>query len=124
VQSQSYDAIVVGSGISGGWAAKELTEKGLRVLLLERGKNIEHIKDYVNATKAAVGYPHRGQAHKGDGGGYPVLKRDYALNADEPGLVGRADRSALSGGSSGSIGIRAATTSAALVDVWVRQSYR
>ena len=52
MQSQNYDAIVVGSGISGGWAAKELTEKGLQVLLLERGKNIEHIKDYVNATKA------------------------------------------------------------------------
>jgi len=50
-QRETYDAIVVGSGISGGWAAKELTEKGLRVLLLERGKNIEHIKDYINATK-------------------------------------------------------------------------
>jgi choline dehydrogenase-like flavoprotein len=41
MQSREYDAIVVGSGISGGWAAKELTEKGLRVLLLERGRNIE-----------------------------------------------------------------------------------
>ena len=56
----TYDAIVVGSGISGGWAAKELTERGLRVLLLERGRNIEHIKDYVNATKAPWEYPHRG----------------------------------------------------------------
>ena len=43
--NEAYDAIVVGSGISGGWAAKELTEKGLRVLLLERGPNVEHIKD-------------------------------------------------------------------------------
>ena len=60
VQASEYDAIVVGSGISGGWAAKELTEKGLRVLLLERGKNIEHIKDYVNATKPPWAYPHRG----------------------------------------------------------------
>src|SRR3989454_3462341 len=60
VQAQSYDAIVVGSGIAGGWAAKELTEKGLRVLLLERGKNVEHIKDYFNATKAPWQYPHRG----------------------------------------------------------------
>ncbi|MEN9817270.1 MAG: hypothetical protein RLZ32_1150, partial [Gemmatimonadota bacterium] len=50
-QTTQYDAIVVGSGISGGWAAKELTEKGLTVLLLERGRNIEHIKDYPNATK-------------------------------------------------------------------------
>ena len=50
-----YDAIVVGSGISGGWAAKELTEKGLKVLMLERGRNIEHIKDYVNAAKRHLG---------------------------------------------------------------------
>src|ERR1700675_3099223 len=60
MQSASYDAIVVGSGISGGWASKELTEKGLRVLLLERGRNVEHIKDYVNATKAPWEYLHRG----------------------------------------------------------------
>lgn len=49
--TNKYDAIVIGSGISGGWAAKELTEKGLKVLMLERGKNIEHIKDYQNAHK-------------------------------------------------------------------------
>jgi len=76
-----YDAIVVGSGISGGWAAKELTEKGLNVLLLERGRDIEHIKDYVNATKESWEFPHRGirptQQMLED---YPVLKRDYPLN--------------------------------------------
>lgn len=44
----TYDAIVVGSGISGGWAAKELTEKGLKVLMLERGGDFKHIKDYKN----------------------------------------------------------------------------
>jgi choline dehydrogenase-like flavoprotein len=38
----TYDAIVVGSGISGGWAAKELCEKGLKVLMLERGQNLVH----------------------------------------------------------------------------------
>jgi len=54
-----YDAIVVGSGISGGWAAKELTEKGLKVLMLERGRNIEHVKDYTNASKETWDYPHR-----------------------------------------------------------------
>jgi choline dehydrogenase-like flavoprotein len=43
----TYDAIVVGSGISGGWAAKELCEKGLKTIMLERGRNIEHIKDIV-----------------------------------------------------------------------------
>ena len=46
-----FDAIVVGSGISGGWAAKELTEGGLKTLVLERGQNVEHIKDYTTAHK-------------------------------------------------------------------------
>lgn len=81
MSSVQYDAIVVGSGISGGWAAKELTEKGLNVLLLERGRDIEHIKGYVNANKEAWEFPHRGimptQQMLED---YPVLKRDYPLN--------------------------------------------
>jgi choline dehydrogenase-like flavoprotein len=72
----NYDAIVVGSGISGGWAAKELTEKGLKVLLLERGRNVEHIKDYVNATKAPWEYLHRGRRTYAMEEAYQVLKRD------------------------------------------------
>ena len=80
MQSTTYDAIVVGSGISGGWAAKELTEKGLKVLMLERGKNIEHIKDYINAQKGPWEYPHRGGRTKAMEADYPVLKRDYPLN--------------------------------------------
>jgi glucoside 3-dehydrogenase (cytochrome c) catalytic subunit len=80
MQAERYDAIVVGSGISGGWAAKELTEKGLRVLLLERGRNVEHVKDYVNATKGPWQYPHRGGRTKAMEELYPVLKRDYPLN--------------------------------------------
>ena len=76
----TYDAIVVGSGISGGWAAKELTEKGLKVLMLERGRDIEHVKDYVNANKEAWDYPHRGSPTQQMIKGYPVLKRDYPLN--------------------------------------------
>ena len=76
----TYDAIVVGSGISGGWAAKELTEKGLKVLMLERGRNIEHIKDYVNAAKEPWELPHRGGRTQEMIKNYPVLKRDYPLN--------------------------------------------
>ena len=76
----TYDAIVIGSGISGGWAAKELTEKGLKVLMLERGRDIEHIKDYVNANKEAWDYPHRGRRTQEMIKEYPVLKRDYPLN--------------------------------------------
>lgn len=79
-KSTQYDAIVVGSGISGGWAAKELTEKGLRVLLLERGRNVEHVKDYVNATKAPWEYLHRGRPTYAMEEAYPVLSRDYTLN--------------------------------------------
>ena len=75
-----YDAIVIGSGISGGWAAKELTEKGLKTIMLERGKNIEHVKDYVNATKGSWEFPHRGGRTQQMIKDYPVLKRDYPLN--------------------------------------------
>ena len=75
-----FDAIVIGSGISGGWAAKELTEKGLKVILLERGRDIKHIKDYVNANKNIWEFPHRGGRTQQMIKDYPVLKRDYPLN--------------------------------------------
>ncbi len=82
----TYDAIVVGSGISGGWAAKELTEKGLKVLLLERGRNIEHIKDYVNANKDNWEFPHRDRPTQQMIKDFPVLKRDYPLNESTYGM--------------------------------------
>src|SRR4051812_155751 len=75
----TYDAIVVGSGISGGWAAKELTEKGLKVLLLERGRNLEHIKDYATASKDPWDFEHRGQATVQQKKDYPVISRDWAM---------------------------------------------
>ncbi len=75
-----YDAIVVGSGISGGWAAKELAEKGLKVIMLERGRDIVHVKDYVNANKNPWEFPHRGGRTQEMIKDYPVLKRDYPLN--------------------------------------------
>ncbi len=79
--NNEYDAIIVGSGISGGWAAKELTEKGLKVLLLERGHNIEHIKDYVEQSKPIWEYPHRHyRPTKQMLLDYPKLQRDYPLN--------------------------------------------
>ncbi len=60
-KQNNYDAIVVGSGISGGWAAKELCEKGLKVLLLERGRDVPHISGYKYATKFPYGIPNRGR---------------------------------------------------------------
>ncbi len=59
IQQNTYDAIVIGSGISGGWAAKELCEKGLKTLVLERGRNVEHIKDYPTANLSRWELPHR-----------------------------------------------------------------
>jgi choline dehydrogenase-like flavoprotein len=60
----TYDAIVVGSGISGGWAAKELCEKGLKTIMLERGRNVEHIKDYPTASMAPWDFKHPGMQSK------------------------------------------------------------
>jgi choline dehydrogenase-like flavoprotein len=80
MNDNEYDAIVVGSGISGGWAAKELTEKGLKVIMLERGRSLEHIKDYVNEHKEVWEFPHRDQRTREMVENYPVLRRDYPLN--------------------------------------------
>lgn len=74
-----YDAIVIGSGISGGWAAKELTEKGLKVLLLERGRNIEHGKDYTNAMKAPWEHLHRDMPSRESIERRPILYKSGAL---------------------------------------------
>lgn len=61
MEENTFDAIVIGSGISGGWAAKELCEKGLKTLVLERGRNIVHNQDYPTAHKAPWELPHRGR---------------------------------------------------------------
>lgn len=60
-KANTFDAIVIGSGISGGWAAKELCEKGLKTLVLERGRDVEHIKDYPTANLSRWQLPHRGE---------------------------------------------------------------
>ena len=52
IKNRTYDAIVIGSGISGGWAAKELTDKKLRTLVLERGRDVKHIVDYPTTGKS------------------------------------------------------------------------
>jgi choline dehydrogenase-like flavoprotein len=78
VIQNTYDAIVVGSGISGGWAAKELTEKGLKVLMLERGRNIEHIKDYKTANNNPWQFEHRGKQTQQIKHDLPVATRDWA----------------------------------------------
>jgi len=61
IDKNTYDAIVIGSGISGGWAAKELCEQGLKTLVLERGRNVEHVKDYPTANMPPWDFKHRGR---------------------------------------------------------------
>lgn len=76
----TYDAIVIGSGISGGWATKELTEKGLRVLMLERGKNLDHVTGYENAMKAPWETKYNGRLTIDQIESHPKLSRDYPYN--------------------------------------------
>ncbi|NCI51046.1 GMC family oxidoreductase [Sediminibacterium roseum] len=76
----TFDAIVVGSGISGGWAAKELTERGLKVLMLERGRDHQHIKDYKTSFKDPWEFPYRGKTTQAQRETYPVIHRGWAAN--------------------------------------------
>jgi len=78
--TNTFDAIVVGSGITGGWAAKELTEKGLKTLVLERGRKLEHVKDYTTANTPIWDLPHRNQPTAADKENYPIQSTVYAFN--------------------------------------------
>jgi choline dehydrogenase-like flavoprotein len=75
----TYDAIVIGSGISGGWAAKELCDAGLKTLLLERGRNVVHLKDYPTATMPQWEFEHRGEMPANITKENPVVSRCYAF---------------------------------------------
>ena len=80
VAQNTYDAIVVGSGISGGWAAKELCEKGLKTLVLERGRNVEHVKDYTGTTLDPWELKHHGNRTQQDKKDSPIQSKCYAYN--------------------------------------------
>ena len=79
-EQHTYDAIVIGSGISGGWAAKELCDHGLKTLILERGKNVVHLKDYPTATKGPWEFPHRTREPIAVTEENPVVARCYAFS--------------------------------------------
>ena len=78
-QAHTYDTIVIGSGISGGWAAKELCELGLRTLVLERGRPVEHLQDYPTALAAPWELPHRGRLPREVAAANPIVTRCYAF---------------------------------------------
>lgn len=77
-----FDAIVIGSGISGGWAAKELTEKGLKTLVLERGRDVKHLKDYPTTNYMPWQFKHLGQMPLTVQEANPVVSRCYAFRED------------------------------------------
>lgn len=76
----TFDAIVIGSGISGGWAAKELCEKGLKTLVLERGPMVKHVTDYPTAMKNPWDFEHRLRDEYDDVKQNPVVNRCYAYS--------------------------------------------
>lgn len=82
VKNRTYDAIVIGSGMSGGWAAKELCEKGLKTLVLERGRDVVHLKDYPTTNMLPWEFEHRGQIPEAIQEANPVVSRCYAFRED------------------------------------------
>lgn len=80
--NNTFDAIVIGSGMSGGWAAKEFTDKGLRTLILERGRDVKHIKDYPTTNMMPWEFEHRGQMPFDVVAANPVVSKCYAFNED------------------------------------------
>jgi choline dehydrogenase-like flavoprotein len=81
-QAHTYDAIVIGSGISGGWAAKELTEKGLKTLVLERGRDVKHNVDYPTTNMKPWEFEHYNQIPKALKDENPIVSKCYAFRED------------------------------------------
>ncbi len=82
IKERTFDAIVIGSGISGGWAAKELCEKGLRTLVLERGRDVKHVKDYPTTNMYPYEFEHRLEMPYEDKQKNPIANRCYAYRED------------------------------------------
>jgi choline dehydrogenase-like flavoprotein len=82
VKERTFEAIVIGSGMSGGWAAKEFTEKGLKTLVLERGKEVTHVKDYPTTNMFPWEFDHKGEIPHDIQKENPVVSRCYAFKED------------------------------------------
>src|SRR4051812_40817962 len=82
IRNRSFDAIVIGSGMSGGWAAKELTEKGLKTLVLERGRDVKHLTDYPTTNMNPWEFEHRNQLTAEIQKENPVVSKCYAFRED------------------------------------------
>ena len=82
VNERTFDAIVIGSGMSGGWAAKELSAAGLKTLILERGRDVKHIKDYPTTNIFPWQFPHHGMLTNKLKEENPILSTCFHFGAD------------------------------------------
>jgi|TARA_A200000159_G_C7326543_1_gene341232 choline dehydrogenase-like flavoprotein len=81
-KANTFDTIVVGAGMSGGWAAKEFSEQGFKTLLLERGPNVEHMKNYPTTNMQPWEFEHRGRLTTQEIKDNPIVSRCYAFRED------------------------------------------
>ena len=124
IKKRSYDAIVVGSGISGGWAAKELTEKGLKVAVLERGREIKHVEGYETANKDPWEFAHRGRPTTMAAEEYWAgMRTGYTVNEDWQHMFENDKQNPYLEKKGGFDWIRAYHTGGKSL-LWGRQSYR
>ena len=91
IKRRRFDAIVIGSGMSGGWAAKEFTDKRLRTLVLERGPEVKHIVDYPTTLKEPWEFEHRGQMPLAVREANPIASRCYIFREDAAHFVVKDD---------------------------------
>jgi choline dehydrogenase-like flavoprotein len=80
--NNQFDVIVIGSGMTGGWAAKEFTEKGFKTLVLERGRNVEHLKDYPTTNMNPWEFEHRGEIPNKIKEANPIASKTYVFRED------------------------------------------
>ncbi len=77
--NNTYDAIVIGAGLSGSWVAKELCDKGIKTLMLERGRDVKHITDYPTTNMNSWEFPHRNTLTHAQKAENPVISKCYAF---------------------------------------------
>ncbi len=82
VEKRTYGAIVIGSGMAGGWAAKEFCDKGIKTLVLERGRKVGHNEDYPTTLMSPWEFEHRGQLTKEEIAENPIISKCYAFRED------------------------------------------
>ena len=81
-EKRTYGAIVIGSGVAGGWAAKEFCDKGIKTLVLERGRKVTHNEDYPTTLMNPWEFPHRGRLTNEEIAENPVVSKCYAFRED------------------------------------------